>query len=238
MFLRDGKKITISADDFGISRWANENIFQLIEQKKIDRVEIMIGEKNITPEHVAKLIASGIKLNIHLHLSKDKLPFWQNNRRKLETGTLKRTFLFLFGYFFGENRPQKVAKEWESQIQQFQKLFGKNPDGVSSHEHIHFFPSYFRATLKLSLKNNIPYVRLGKYWAKEKNKICLILNSLRKIDYIFFKKFGLASSDFLISYDWLTDFDEFLKNYPADKQIEVIFHPEKDNEFKFLSGTH
>jgi predicted glycoside hydrolase/deacetylase ChbG (UPF0249 family) len=235
MIKKNDKIITISVDDFGINKQTNENIFQLIEKEKVDRAEIMIGEKNITTDQVSRLLASKIKLDIHLHLAKDQLDFWQTNPRKLEKSALKRIFWFIFRYFFGENKPKEIEKEWQNQISEFQKLFGKFPDGLSSHEHIHFFPSYFQVALRLARKNKIPYLRLGKYRAKEKGAVCFILNSLRKIDLLFLKKSGIISSDFLVSFDWLTNFDEFLKNCPAGKDIELVFHPEKDSEFEFLS---
>ena len=190
--------------------------------------------KNIGANHVEILLESGVKLDIHLHLAKEKIDFWQNNPRRLETGAIKRIISFLFHYFFGETRPKIVEEEWENQIQAFQKLFGKNPDGISSHEHIHFFPAYFRVIVRLSLKFNIPYIRFGKNSSKEKNNICLILNTLRRINYRCFKKSKLNSSDLMVSFDWIKDFSNFLKNIPTDKKVEIIFHPEINREFEIL----
>lgn len=234
MIKKNGKTITVSADDFGISAKANANTLALIAQKKIDRVEIMMS-KNITAEHARILLASGIKLDIHLHLAKAELDFWQNNPREIENGAVKRIFLFLSHYFFGEKRPWVVEKEWASQIQDFRNIFGRNPDGVSSHEHIHFFPSYFLVVLRLAAKNSIPFVRFGKFWFREENNVCLILNILRKINRPFFRKRQLETTEFMISFDWLTDFDEFLERCPNNRSVELIFHPEKTDEFKFLS---
>jgi predicted glycoside hydrolase/deacetylase ChbG (UPF0249 family) len=234
MFKKNNSTIIISADDFGISKLANENILQLVRNGKIDRVEIMMSQ-NITAKHAAELLASGVKLDIHLHLATDNLDLWQSSSRKLKSGTFKRVFIFLGNYFFGKNRPREIAKEWKNQIQEFRHVFQKSPDGISSHEHIHFFPSYFPLALKLAKDNNISYVRFGKHWIKEKNPICFILNFLEKIDGLIFNKSEFESADLLVSFDWINNFNEFLKNCPDNKKIELVFHPEKANEFEFLN---
>jgi predicted glycoside hydrolase/deacetylase ChbG (UPF0249 family) len=233
MLKKNNSTLIISVDDFGISKLANENILRLARYGKIDRVEIMMSQ-NIMPSHVTELLASGVALDIHLHLAKGSLDLWQDNFRKSSPGTIQRIFAFLFSYFFGKNRPKEIAKEWEEQIQEFKRLFQKNPDGISSHEHIHFFPSYFSLVLKLAKKNNIPYVRFGKYWVKEKNPACLILNFLKKINSLIFNETRFDSTDLMISFNWITDFDKFLQNCPSNKKIELVFHPEKTNEFEFL----
>ena len=234
MFKKNNSTLIISADDFGISKLANEKIIQLVRLGKIDRVEIMMSQ-NITSDYVAELLASGVALDIHLHLAKGSLDLWQNNSRKSDAGTLKRVFVFLFSYFFGKNRPKEITKEWETQIWEFKQLFQKSPDGISSHEHIHFFPAYFPLVLKLAKDNNIPYVRFGKNWVKEKTPICLILNFFKKIDGLLFNTAKFNSTDLMISFDWIADFDKFLKNSPDNKKIELVFHPEKANEFEFLN---
>jgi predicted glycoside hydrolase/deacetylase ChbG (UPF0249 family) len=228
-----GKIITVSADDFGISQLANTNILALAEAKKIDRVEIMVS-KNLSPEYVSRLLSSGVKLDIHFHLAKDKLDFWQNNPRIIEKGAIKRISLFLYNFFFGHNRPAIVEREWERQILDFKELFGKFPDGASSHEHIHFFPPYFRRFLKLAKKYDINYIRFGKYPYRHKNKVCAILNFLKKMDFMQFKRSSVATSDYMVSFDWNHDLDACVKNAHDHSEIEVIFHPELAPEYEVL----
>lgn len=225
--------IIVSADDFGISQRANANILTLAESGKLDRVEIMVS-KNISPEHASRLLASGVKLDIHFHLAKDKLDFWQNNPRVIEKGAIKRIFLFLYNFFFGHNRPAIVEQEWERQIMDFKNLFGKFPDGASSHEHIHFFPPYFRRFLKLSKKYGISYIRFGKKPYSHKNKVCAILNLLKKLDFGQMKKSSVVTSDYMISFDWSHNLDSCLQNTQDNSEVEVIFHPELAPEYEAL----
>ena len=228
-----GKTVTVSADDFGISRQANTNILKLAEEGKIDRIEIMVS-KNIMPEHVSRLLSSGVQLDIHFHLAKDKLDFWQNNPRVIEKGAIKRIFLFLYNFFFGHNRPEIIEREWEQQVLDFKRLFGRFPDGASSHEHIHFFPPYFKRFLKLAGKYNISYIRFGKKPYHHKNKVCTILNILKRMDARQFKKSSMITSDYMISFDWNHDLDDCIKNTDDNSVAEVIFHPELIPEYEVL----
>jgi predicted glycoside hydrolase/deacetylase ChbG (UPF0249 family) len=233
MFHENGKNIIFSADDFGISRTANANILKLAESGKLDRVEIMVS-KNISPEHVSRLLNSGIKLDIHLHLAKEKLDYWQNNPRIIEKGAIKRIVFFLFNFLFGDTRPKIVEMEWEKQIVDFQNLFGKFPDGASSHEHIHFFPPYLKKLIKLSKKYNLPYIRFGKNPFKSESNVSAILNFLRKMNFSTFSKAKLLTSDYMISFDWNYNIDECVKKTAPNSKLEIIFHPELKDEFDAL----
>lgn len=233
MLEKDGKKLILSADDFGISQTANANILKLAESGKLDRVEIMVS-KNISPEHVSRLINSGIKLDIHFHLAKEKLDYWQNNPRTIEKGAIKRILFFLFSFLFGDTRPKIVETEWEKQIVDFKNLFGKLPDGASSHEHIHFFPPYFKKLVKLSKKYNFPYIRFGEKPFKDESNVCTILNFLRRMNLSTFNKTGLSTSDYMISFDWNYSIDESIKKTAPDSKLEIIFHPELKDEYSAL----
>jgi len=113
-------------------------------------------------------------------------------------------------------------------------LFGKNPDGINSHQYIHFFPPYFRIIIRLGEKFNIPYVRFGKSTKQiAKGSRSLILNFYRKKNNGIFKKSYLETSDALTSYDWIDNFPRFLKELPPGK-TELVLHPEREAEFKAI----
>lgn len=233
------KNIIVSADDFGISPVADRNILELVREKKLDRVEIMIS-KNIKEEDVKTLLQSGVKLDIHLHLIEEKIDRWQTGKelRTIDSGIIKRVSLFFLSLFLGKGAPQKVAAEWERQVREFITLFGKSPDGISSHEHIHYFTPYFKAVLQLAKKYHIPYVRLGKE-TLEKNPsfVASILNWFKNKNYALFENSGLLTSQYLISYDWVScDFDNFLRKIPKEKKTELVFHPELDTDFCWLKS--
>ena len=143
MEIKNSGSIIISADDFGISKTASDRILALVKIGKIDRVEVMMS-KNVTKEQAEILNKSGVRIDIHFHLSADKLDQWQSRQKEIRESNFKRIIGFTLDYFFNRNRSSEVEAEWHFQLTDFRKLFGRNPDGVSSHENIHFFPAYFK----------------------------------------------------------------------------------------------
>lgn len=221
------KKIIFSLDDFGISQKANENILKLAEAGKIGRVSVM-SHGTIRKEDADRLLATGIKLDAHMDMRNSINP-----NRKLKDGVIKRAAIFGKDYFIGGKSPRFIEKQWAEQIEKFQNIFGKNPDGINSHEHSHFFPPYFKVSLKLSEKYGIKYVRLGKKTHWGATPVSWILNFFRRKNMKSFLKSRLSSSDLVLSFDWIENLSK-LKNYPGDGEIEVIFHPERDEEMAFL----
>lgn len=232
-----GKNIAVSADDFGISRIASANILKLVASGKLDRVEVMMSH-NITTENANILLNSGVKIDIHFHLAKNKLNTWQDRKEEYIEGSLKRIVIFVFNYLFSRNKISKVKNEWLSQLEDFQKIFGKYPDGISSHEHIHFFPAYLKLLLEIASQNDINFIRFGKKPCKNFHPVSLILNFLRFFNLTYFKKFAskIKTTEFFVSFDWLKNHPDPLKYISPEKETELVFHPERPDEFEFLQN--
>jgi predicted glycoside hydrolase/deacetylase ChbG (UPF0249 family) len=219
-------RLIVSADDFGKSRKANENILSLMRAGKTDRVAVLI-DGDIQNAEIAKLSNSGVKIDLHLNLKKFKASPDESR------SVFKRVALFLYYYLLKSNGD--AEKEWEVQMERFIRLFGRKPDGLNSHQYIHFFPPYFNAALKLASKYGISYFRFGKSGvSKNMNYVSAILRWLRQRNVFRFKRFSLDSSDFLASYDWVTDFPRFLEELPPGK-TELIFHPEREEEYEIIN---
>ncbi|MEK7598825.1 MAG: ChbG/HpnK family deacetylase [Patescibacteria group bacterium] len=220
------KKLIISADDFGKSRTVDENILSLVRAGRIDRVAILI-DGDIKDAEVAELLNSGVKLDIHLNLKKFKA------RPDEPRSVFTRGVLFLWYYFLKNNT--NIREEWEAQVEKFISAFGRKPDGLNSHQYIHFFPPYFSAALELADEYKISYFRFGKIGiSKNMNYVSAILRWLRKKDVPGFEKFSFDSSDFLASYDWVKNFPRFLEELPPGK-TELVFHPEREEEFEAIN---
>lgn len=218
------RRLIVSADDFGISSRANRNILYLITLGKIDRVGIMING-SITQSEAHQLSRSGIKLDIHLDLFND---FKDKDKSKSVSIRLMK---FIYNLFTGKFSSANVSKQWTNQIENFKKVFGKYPDGISSHEHIHFFPPFFSIAIKLGEEYNIPYIRFGEKNSFEQSKVSWILNILRITNRQKFKKTSLVSSFSLISLDWIKNLDEKLENFTSEKTLEIACHPELAEDF-------
>ncbi|HBP01458.1 MAG: Glycosyl transferase family 2 [Candidatus Moranbacteria bacterium GW2011_GWE1_49_15] len=213
-------RVIISADDFGKNEKVNSRTLELAEKRKIGRVAIMT-DGVFSPEEITRLKNSGVLLDIHLTATKQK-------ERK---GFVLRSVLFIFGFFFG-NGTEKTRLSWENQIGKFIELFGKNPDGINSHEHIHFFPPYFKIVSELAEKYGIKHIRFGKNVMVSKNPVSLMLHILNKINQRVFKKTNLKTSDNLIGLDWTKD--SFKKAEDLGGQTEIVSHPERDEEYEII----
>jgi predicted glycoside hydrolase/deacetylase ChbG (UPF0249 family) len=218
--------LIISADDFGISPEANENILHLAILGKIDRIGIMTHGK-FSSEEISEILKSGVKLDIHL----DILHEFHDNRRKRKSAFL-RGLEFLAKLLSGKLSSEKTEIAWHSQIEKFREIFGKNPDGINSHEHVHFFPPFFKIALKLQTEYSIPYIRFGDSVFMLHNKpVAHILHWLRIINLKKFRKSGRTSSGSFISLDWIKNMDKFLNNLPKGT-VEIACHPEITDDFE------
>lgn len=221
-------KIIISADDFGKSDLANKNILQLAELGKLDRIAVLINGK-FNSDEIKQLANARIKLDLHLDLPPEI---------KFSTdGILPRAVLFVYSYVSGKIGLRSIRKEWHDQIEKFHAVFQKYPDGINSHQHIYYFPPYFKIALELAREFHMPYIRFGKVSVVKKyNVISLILHFLHFVCFHHFSRANLHSSDFLVSFDWIRNWKNFQKKLPA-AETEIIFHPEIEKEFEVLKKT-
>ena len=219
------QRLFVNADDFGVSPRANRNILYLVSLGKIDRVGVMsLGQ--ISAKEIDELSKSGVKIDIHLDIL-HKL----DEQRSERSSAILRGFEFVGKIFTGKISPKKVEADWEKQIQKFQKLFGKNPDGINSHEHVHFFPPFFKVATKLAEKYSVPYLRFGDATTNHTSKpVAIILHVMRILDRRIFQNSTCVSSNSLISLDWIGDIEKFLQNLP-EGSIEIACHPELADDF-------
>ena len=225
-------RIIFSADDFGISKLANVNILKMVGMKKLDRVAVMISE-NLSGDEAEELKRSGVKIDIHLHLVPQNSDYWRGNRLMRESAS-KRLIFFFANYLTRRTGAQKVALQWAVQIEQFREIFGKNPDGIGSHEYIHYFPPYLKETIKLAQKYGISYFRFGRRDYACSSFVSKAINYLRKFGKKFVLDSNLPTTDYMISFDWHDNLS-FLKKLSATDSAEIVFHPEREEELKFLT---
>ncbi|MDD5396837.1 MAG: ChbG/HpnK family deacetylase, partial [Candidatus Moranbacteria bacterium] len=198
------QRITVTADDFGISSRANRNILYLISIGKIDRIGVMVNG-TISEKEISELERSGVKIDIHL----DILHELDQNRKK-RGGAIARGLDFLGKIITGKVSTAKVSADWENQINKFQEIFGRNPDGINSHEHVHLFPPFFKISTQLANKHSIPFVRFGdSIFIRHHNMVSHIMHYLRKINLKTFSQSGCVSTGSLISLDWIKNVDKF-----------------------------
>jgi len=227
MFQEKRKNLILTADDFGKSELANLSILKLAKLGKLDRVSVMSDGK-FAPGEIEELAKKGVKLDIHLELD------WQKKRRgKLKDNTARQGIVFLMNHFRASQR-KKIREDWKKQIEKFHELVGRYPDGINSHEYVHFFPPYFKIAIDLEHQFKIPFIRFGKKGFRGKRNLAhLVLNNLRRWDKKYFSGSKLNSSDHFVSLDWIVNFDKFFKHVPEGK-TEIACHPEREEEFELI----
>ena len=218
--------IIITADDFGIGKQANEKIIELAELGKLQRVGIMI-HGTIDPDQLGRLIKTGVSLDIHL----DILHEFSDKRHQRVGKLFSRLLDFFVRLLRGKLGSNAAYVDWKNQIDLFEQLIGKRPDGINSHEHIHFFPPLFRVALRLRDEYHIDFIRLGeRSYPGIHGPVSLILDAMRLCNAGSFKKSKARSTDHVVSIDWISNIKQF-SGAPASGTTEIVCHPELKADF-------
>jgi len=149
-----GRQIWLCADDYGISRAVNAGIRELILRGRINATSVMTAAGHVDAEEAAALdeLNSGVKraaLGLHVTLT---APF-----KPLSEGFAPLTH----GHFLPLQKTMRAAMtrrlkaeqlviEIATQVEAFVMAFGRPPDFIDGHQHVHLFPQVRDAVLKVA----------------------------------------------------------------------------------------
>jgi hypothetical protein len=145
------RHIWLCADDYGISPSVSRGIRELVEQGRLNATSVMVVAPSFGPAEAAALSALNDKtwrvaVGLHLTLT---APF-----RPLTAGyapTRDGTFLplgeMLLRGLLHLLRPEALKVEVTAQLKAFVAAFGRPPDFVDGHQHVHLFPQVRDAVL-------------------------------------------------------------------------------------------
>jgi len=222
------ERFIITADDYGIRQTA-EPILRLVHEGKIDRVAVLIHYVSL--DQAKALLSSGVKIDLHLELIG-----LLKSGAKVRESPLFRGINFFMRYTTGLLTAKKVENEWRDQILRFQELFGRLPDGLNSHEHLHFFPAFSRVFIALAEEYKIAYVRFsrkGMLLSQDFTLIGKILTVLWKRTHQLYQRDSLHTADYLVSLDWLSDFRAFSQEQPPGT-VELVVHLEREEDYRIM----
>jgi predicted glycoside hydrolase/deacetylase ChbG (UPF0249 family) len=154
------RRIWLCADDYGLSHSVNTAIRDLVLQGRINATSVMV----VTPTFkrsealsLAILNAGTQRVAIGLHLTLTA-PF-----KPLSTGYAplrKEAFLplksTLRAALLRMLHPEKIAVEVAAQIKAFEAAFGRLPDFIDGHQHVHLFPQVRDAVLNVA-RDRVPH---------------------------------------------------------------------------------
>ncbi len=148
------RRITLCADDYGISPGVSRGIRDLLARGRINATSVMVTTPSFSAAEADALNAlweadSGISVGLHFTLTAPFRPATPTYRpvsadgafpslqRKFATGLLARL------------DPDAIRAEAASQLAAFVNAFGRAPDFVDGHQHVHHLPQVGEALLAI-----------------------------------------------------------------------------------------
>lgn len=138
------RKITLCADDYGMSPGVNRGIRELIARKRLNATSVMVVGPAITRDDVSALQGAvamnrDCAIGLHVTLTAPFHPLTMHYRplldglflplgKMLRAGALRRL------------DPEMIQGEVTAQIAKFTTLFGTPPTYVDGHQHVQTFP--------------------------------------------------------------------------------------------------
>lgn len=235
------RPIWLCADDYGISLSVNKAIRELVMRGRINATSVMVVAPRFDRSEAASLAvlnAGSRRVAIGLHVTLTA-PF-----KPLSVGFLparRGAFVSLEGMMArGTLRlldRNRLAVEIATQLKAFVTHFGRAPDFVDGHQHVHLFPQVREALLRVMMEV------APRAWARQCGRAvaparryaerkALLLDALSRKFRARAAAHGIATNPaFAGAYDFATAedgdyarlFPEFLKKLPA--QGVVMCHP-------------
>jgi chitin disaccharide deacetylase len=149
-----GRQIWLCADDYGISRSVNAAIRELILRGRINATSAMVAAPHFDPEEAAALdeLNSGktrAALGLHVSLTAPFKPL-SEGFAPLRHGHFLSLNRMMRAAFARRLNPERLVIEIGTQVEAFATAFGRLPDFIDGHQHVHLFPQVRDAVLKVA----------------------------------------------------------------------------------------
>jgi hypothetical protein len=154
------RRISLCADDYGISPGVNRGIRDLIERGRLNATSVMVVGPAAGGDEVAALQAAITKaarcaVGLHVTLSAPFRPLTMHFR-PLDGGMFLSFSKLLRAGLFRLLDVEIVQAELVVQLAAFREKFGRNPDFVDGHQHVQLYPQVrdaFLAAVKQQAPN-------------------------------------------------------------------------------------
>lgn len=144
-------RIWLVADDYGISPAVNEGIRELILRGRINATSVMTAAPSFSnaeavPLTILRAGSQRIAIGLHVTLTAPFRPL-SSGYGPLQNGTFLPLKATLRAAILRRLKPQKIAVEIGAQIKAFTTAFGRPPDFIDGHQHVHIFPQVREAVI-------------------------------------------------------------------------------------------
>jgi hypothetical protein len=148
------RRIWLCADDYGIAAGVNTAIRDLVVRGRLNAVSVMVVAPSFHRSEAQALDvlnsgANRVAIGLHLTLTAPFRPLG-NDYAPLREGAFLPLGTTLMRGFLHRLRDSALAAEVAAQLRMFVHTFGRVPDFIDGHQHVHLFPQVREAVLKVA----------------------------------------------------------------------------------------
>ena len=146
------RHIILCADDYGISPAVSAAIRDLMSRRRINATSVMVVSPSFTNAEAAALQDSAgdhAAIGLHLTLTAPFRPL-TNGFAPLRDGAFLPLAPMAGRGLFHLLTPTLLAAEIAAQVAAFRSAFGRAPDYIDGHQHIHVFPQIGEALIHVA----------------------------------------------------------------------------------------
>jgi len=137
------RRIHLCADDYGISPGVNRGIRELIARQRLNATSVMVVGPAVGRDEIAALRSvvadTGCAVGLHTTLTAPFHPLTMHFR-PLHGGRFPPLGRTLAAGLLRSLDREIIGAEIAAQLARFADLFGRAPDYVDGHQHVHLFP--------------------------------------------------------------------------------------------------
>jgi len=148
------KQLIVTADDFNLSEGVSRGILEAHVHGIVTETSVMVNLGD--PSQAADMLTTAPRLGVGLHLN-----ITRGHPRAAQQAV--PDLLGPDGQFLGSPRAlpvqlryESVHREFEAQIETFQRVFGRLPQHLDTHHHVHQHPLVMEVLLDLSTSLRLP----------------------------------------------------------------------------------
>ncbi len=233
------RRIWLCADDYGIAPGVNAAISDLIGRGRLNATSVMVGAPSFHRSDAASLKAlnsgqSKAAIGLHVTLTAPFSPV-SEEYAPADDGAFLPLATTLRSAALRMLKPARLVAEVERQLQMFIDAFGRPPDFIDGHQHVHLFPQIRDAVLAVA-KDLAPQAwlrqcgRARPFSRDLRDKKALLLDFMSQSFRSRARRLGLQTNpafagtyDFKAAPDFAALFPKFLDSLPDGGVI--MCHP-------------
>jgi predicted glycoside hydrolase/deacetylase ChbG (UPF0249 family) len=146
------RRFWLCADDYGLSPAVGRAIRDLIARRRLNAVSVMVVAPNFSAAEAEALLALAsaerrVALGLHFTLTAPFRPLAGGYRPRSRDGAFPNLRRMLAAGLLGVLDAPSLGAESERQLAAFRSAFGRPPDFVDGHQHVHLLPQVADALL-------------------------------------------------------------------------------------------